>query len=242
LKKFFCFVLSLIAGSAAISQNNAPQPYVATYAATFRGIEGGNLRMELRRDEPSGHYIFETRAKPTVLASLFVSSDAFERTTLENTAEGLRPIAWEADDGRSGVKKDGKLQFNWQEHTVSGIYEGKPVSLPLPEGAGQLQTIQLAAMQKMQLGKEPGTLKMVNGDEIQEFSYARVGAETLDTKLGKLDTVIYESIRPGSNRVSRIWHAPSLGYIPVKAEQIRKGKLETVLTLVALERDGKSQK
>jgi len=240
LKKCFCLMLCLIASGAAVAQNNVPEPYVATYAATFRGIEGGTLRMELRREEPSGHYIFETRAKPTALASFFVSRDAFERTTLELAADGLRPIAWEADDGRSGVKKDGKLQFNWQEHTVTGIYEGKPVSLPLQAATGQLQTIQLAAMQKMQAGREPGILAMLNGNQVQEYSYARVGAETLDTRLGRLDTVIYESIRQGgSSRVSRIWHAPSLGYIPVRAEQIRKGKVETVITLIELTRDGK---
>jgi hypothetical protein len=247
LKSFFCLLLSLIGCTVASGQDSTQQPtvpqptmlqsYVATYSASFRGIDGGTLRMELRRDPATGHYTFETRANPTVLASFFVSSNAFERTTLEVAATGLRPIGWEADDGRSGVKNDGKLQFNWQEHNVSGSFEGKPVSLPLAEGTAELQTIQLAAMFKMQNSQEPTAFAVVNGDKIQEYSYARVGTETLDTKLGKLDTTIYESARKGSSRVSRIWHAPSLGFVPVKAEQIRKGKVETVLILITLKRD-----
>ena len=53
---------------------------------------------------------------------------------------------------------------------------------------------------------------------------------------GKVDTIIYESTRPKSDRVSRVWHAPSLGFTAVRVEQIRKGKTETVMTLVSYER------
>ena len=88
-------------------------------------------------------------------------------------------------------------------------------------------------------GQEPGAITVVNGNKLQQYSYARARTETLDTKFGKLETVVYESARAGSNRVSRIWHAPSLGFVPVRAEQIRKGKVETVLVLVGLEQDGK---
>ena len=47
--------------------------------------------------------------------------------------------------------------------------------------------------------------------------------------------MIYESTRDGSSRVSRFWLAPQFDYAPVRAEQIRKGKVETVMTLVSWE-------
>ena len=72
----------------------------------------------------------------------------------------------------------------------------------------------------------------MNGDKTREYTYKRGDTEQLDTKIGKLETVIYESTRPGSNRVSKVWHAPKLEYLPVRAEQIRKGKVETVMQLV----------
>jgi len=36
--------------------------------------------------------------------------------------------------------------------------------------------------------------------------------------------------------VSKMWHAPSLGYIPVQAIQYRKGNPEVQMKLVRLER------
>lgn len=244
-------LLSLPAGTTANTSADTPanapanevsgastvlQPFTATYAVSFRGIEAGTLNMTLRRDAASGHYIFETNANPSVLARLFISRDASERSVLEQTPDGVRPLSWEADDGKSGVKGDGKLQFNWETNTVTGSFEGKPVSLPLTPGVLDRQSIQLGPMAALLDGREPGTIAMVNGDNIRHYTYTRGKTETMDTKLGKLETIVYESTRPNSNRVSRVWHAPSLEYVPVKAEQIRKGKVETVMTLIALER------
>jgi len=228
-------VLGFAATAASAQTAIAPQPFVATYTVSYRGIEGGTLRMELRRDASNGHYIFETRANPNALARLFISRDAIERTVLEVTADGIRPLLWETEDGKSGSKGDGRLQFNWAGQTVSGTYEGKPVELPLKPGVEDRLSIQIVAMTALLRGKEPGTIEMVNGSSIREYTYARGQTQMLDTKFGKLDTVVYESTRTGSNRVSRVWHAPSLEYLPVRAEQVRKGKVETVMVLTALE-------
>lgn len=226
-----------IAANAAFAQTAiAPQPFVAIYTVSYRGIEGGTLRMELRRDASNGHYIFETRANPNVLARFFISRDAVERTELEVTADGIRPLLWETEDGKSGNKGDGRLQFNWAEQTVTGTYEGKPVNLPLKPGMEDRLSIQIVAMTALLRGKEPGTIEMVNGDSVREYTYTRGKTESLETKLGKFDTIVYESTRPNSNRVSRVWHAAALEYLPVRAEQVRKGKVETVMVLTALER------
>lgn len=226
----------LLLGNAALASPVVPQPFVATYAVTFRGLNGGTLRMEWRPGEKAGQYIFETRANPSTLASFFVSKNAVERSVVEVAPEGLRPVSWFADDGRSGHDDDGKLQFDWAAQRVTGESEGKPVSLPTEPGMQDRMSMQVAVMASLLQGKEPGEIAMLNDDHIRRYSYTRTGAATMDTALGKIDTVIYESTRPNSNRLSRMWHAPSLGYVPVRLEQVRKGKVETVMTLVSVER------
>lgn len=240
LARFACVCCALWIGavpaqSQAAASADAPQPFSATYVVSYRGIEGGTLRMDLRHAAATGHYVFETHVNPNVLARLFIGRDAVERTVLELTPQGMRPLSWETNDGKSGNKGDGRLQFNWQTHRVTGTYEGKPVDLPLAPGTRDRLSIQIVAMTALLRGEQPSTISMVNGDSIKEYTYTRGATEVLDTRLGKLDTVIFESTRTGSNRVSRVWHAPSLEYLPVRAEQIRKGKVETVMTLVTLE-------
>lgn len=237
-------VFSVVLGCALVFSSTAsraaaatvPQPFVATYAVTFRGLSGGTLRMELRPDPQPGRYVFETRANPSTLARLFVSRDAIERSVLEVTAEGMRPLSWFADDAKSSADGDGNLQFDWTAQRITGEAKGKTVALSTEPGLQDRMSMQVGVMSALLQGKEPGTIAMINDDTIKHYAYTRSGTATLDTTLGKIDTVIYESTRPGSNRLSRMWHAPSLDYLPVRLEQVRKGKVETVMTLVALER------
>lgn len=223
--------------SSAHATPAVPQPFVATYSVSFRGIGAGTLRMEWRRDGQSNRYVFETHANPSTLARLVVSDTAFERTTLELTDDGLRPLSWAADDGRSGEKGNGSLQFDWTAKIASGTYDGQPVKLPLEPGMQDRLSIQIGAMVALIGGHEPGTIAMINGDSIRHYTYTRGQSETVQSKLGALETIVYESTRPNSNRVSRVWHVPSLEYLPARAEQVRKGKVETVMTLIALTRE-----
>ena len=227
-------VLTAMLSTAAYAQSGIPEPFTATYAVTFRGLNGGTLEMHWRRDAQSGRYIFETGAHPSTLARFFVSSDAFERTTFETSGDGLRPVLWETEDGKAGDKGDGRLEFDWNTKRITGTFEGKPVDLPLEPGTLDRTSIQLGVMMSLLRGQEPGTITMVNGDDLRSYTYTRVKKESMSTKLGSYDAVVYESTRPGSNRVSRVWHAAALGYVPVRAEQIRKGKVETVMELIAL--------
>ncbi|MFL6576119.1 MAG: DUF3108 domain-containing protein [Povalibacter sp.] len=234
--------VGLLSASAAHAQSKIPEPFTATYAVTFRGISGGNLIMQWRHDAQNGHYIFETHANPSTLARLFVSGAAYERTTLETTPEGVRPIQWEVDDGKSGDKNDGKLEFNWSAKTATGTYEGKPVSLQLEPGMVDRQSIQIGVMINLLRGEEPGSVDMVNGDSVRRYTYTRIKTESVTTKLGTFDAVVYESTRPNSSRVSRVWHAAALGFVPVRAEQVRKGKVETVMELIELTKGDPSPK
>ena len=229
-------MLVLAAATPLRAAPTLPQPFVATYAVSFRGISAGTLTMEWRRDTQPDRYVFETKANPSTLAKLVVSDSAFERTQLEVTDDGLRPLSWEANDGRSGVKGDGKLEFDWTSKTVSGTYEGESVKFPLEPGMQDRLSIQLGVMASLLAGHEPGTIAMINGDSIRHYTYTRGKSEPVQSKLGTLETVVYESTRPNSNRLSRVWHTPSLEYLPARAEQIRKGKVETVMTLIEVKK------
>jgi hypothetical protein len=225
-----------LAGTAVTQASElTPQPFTARYEVTYRGINAGSLRMAFKGDADSGNFVYETRAEPTFLARLVVSGDALERSVMEINADGVRPISWKLDDAKAGNKRDGTLHFDWHQKTVSGEIEGKSISLPAEPHLQDRLSVQIDVMTKLQRGQEPGTIPLIDDERIKQYSYTRGATGSLDTSLGPLETVIYESTRPGSKRVSRVWHAPRLGYLPVRAEQIRKGKVETVMVLKSME-------
>jgi hypothetical protein len=210
----------------------APHPFVATYAVSYRGLSAGNLTFRFTRD-PNGRYVYETHADPSMLASLFVSRAAVERSVMEIGPDGVRPLDWSIDDGKSSSKGDGSLHFDWDRNTVTGTVEDKPVSVPTEPGLQDRSSLQIAVTTQLLRGVEPGTVTFIDNNEVKRYTYTRKEGAKLDSPLGNLDTVIYESTREGSSRLSRFWIAPSLEYLPARAEQVRKGKVETVMVLTS---------
>jgi hypothetical protein len=228
-----CAVMSASHSRADVT---ALQPFTATYAVSYRGMGAGTLQTQLQRDPQTGQYTFETRVNPSFLARFAVSRNASERSVMQIDHDVVRPLEWRMDDGKSGSTGDGTLSFDWAQHAVTGDYKGAPVTLTTEAGLQDRQSVQVQVIFDLLSGREPGELPMINDDKIKQYAYTRGSSTEVQTKLGKVEAILYESTRPGSSRVSRVWHAPSMGFVPVRAEQVRKGKVETVMTLISLER------
>ncbi|WP_027713699.1 DUF3108 domain-containing protein [Desulfuromonas sp. TF] len=214
-----------------------PEPYTAVYSVSYRGLHAGLLHFELKSGEP-GMYVYESHAEPSLLARLVVSSQAVERSVMQIDGNGVQPLYWFMEDGKSGHEDDGVLEFTWDKELVTGEVEGTRVELPTEPGLQDRLSIQIEVMTALLRTEEPGTIPMIDEDKIKRYSYTRAGTERIATKMGEFETVIYESTRPGSSRLSRIWHAPALGYIPARAVQLRKGNVETEMELVKVKRKG----
>lgn len=212
-----------------------PSPFVATYSVSYRGIGAGQLTFALKPTDKEGRFIYETTADPSFLARLIVSRAAVERSELQMDEQGVRPLHWMLSDGKSSDEDDGVLTFDWQDNVVTGTIEREAIELPMQPGLQDRLSIQLSVMTSLMRGAEPGTVPLIDDNRIKHYTYTKTGEATLDTALGSIDTVIYESTRKGSSRVARFWMAPKFDYLPVRAEQERKGKVETVMVIEALE-------
>jgi hypothetical protein len=227
---------TVLVASSAHAGAAVPRPFSATYAVSFRGIGAGSITFDFARDAATGRYIYETHASPSTLARLFVSKAAMERSVMEIDDSGTRPIDWQLDDGKSGNEGDGELHFDWSHNRVTGTVEGKPVDLAAEPGTQDRSSISISVATALLRGVEPGTIPLIDDNRIKRYIYTKKETATIDSALGKLETVLYESTREGgSSRTSRFWMAPSLEFLPVRAEQVRKGKVETVMVLQKLE-------
>jgi hypothetical protein len=210
------------------------KPFVGTYSVEYRGIRAGNLDFVLR--QANGRYIYESVAHPRGLAKLVVNSKTREATEFVVVNGMITPQAYELDDGTSDTDEDTRLTFDWNANKARGTHEDQPIELPLSPGVQDRMSAQVAVMQALLAGKQLDNQTFIDRDALKEYTYVRLREEKLKTQLGEIDTVVYSSSRPGSNRVSRLWYAPSLGFTPVRGEQERKGKIETVFEIQKLVR------
>lgn len=227
-------ILALCAGSASAQSDLGVQPYTGTYSVVYRGIRAGTIDFILRAD--ADHYVYEMRSHPRGLARMVVNDNVREASEFTVDKGAIKPRYYELDDGSKSTADDTRLKFDWSARKASGTHEDKPVEIALAEGVQDRMSAQVVVMQWLLAGKQPDKLAFIDRDALKEYSYTKIKEEKLKTALGELDTVVYASSRPGSNRVSRLWYAPSLGFTPVRGEQERKGKIETVFEIQKLVR------
>jgi hypothetical protein len=195
----------------------ALSPFVAAYDWSWHGAVVAVSTFKLERRE-GNTWIYSSSTEPRGLGILYPMRPRL-RSVLRVTDHSVQPLNYHATDGTSANERGADVTFDWDSGRASGVYEGVPVDLALQSGLQDDLSIQIALLYALRQGRAPGNLSMIEKNSIREYSYQRQGTETVDTSLGRLDTVVYASNHPGSPRVTRFWCAPAKGYVPVRIEQ-----------------------
>ena len=148
----------------------------------------------------------------------------------------VQPLRFRGDDGSPSTDQDVSLDFDWNAHRVRGVAEKKSVDLALKPDTQDPMSVQIELMLALGRQQVPASVWLADKDEIKEFLYTSEGTQRLKTALGELDTLVLASRRPGGNRITRMWFAPSLGYVPVQAQRTRDGKTEWTMVVKTLKR------
>jgi len=229
---------SLVGGESATAQTAAegmPQPFTATYAVSWNGIVAGSATLELAREDEH-RYLYRSVISAAGLVRLVFPDDILQSSRFSFSGGLLQPIEYSATDGSRDHKHDIQLRFDPATARITGIANLTPVDIPLKPATFDPMSVQIATMRSLASGRDPTHFLMVDQNEIKDYTYTHEGNAVLDTDLGKLDTVIWTSSRPESDRMTRMWYAPSLGYLPVRAEQLRGGKPQLRMDIRSLTR------
>jgi hypothetical protein len=211
------------------------KPFIARYGIVWRGFNAGTTELELSR-AADGEFIYASRANARGLFRAVFSEEITQTSWFTLVNGDVRPVRYRADDGTDDTDRDISVDFDWVGGHAGGTAENKAVEVTLESGTQDAMSIQMALMRDLLNGKKPTTYRMLDKDQIKEYSYTYEGEARLKTILGELDTVIYRSQRTGSKRVTRTWYAPSLGYVAVRGEQVREGKREWLMEIRSLDR------
>jgi hypothetical protein len=206
--------------------------YEATYRVEYKGIYAGNALFALHFDAERQRYVFESRTQARGLAKLIRRHPAVERSEFLVRDGKIVPLQYAFDDGTRKGKRSNRIVFDWDRGVAMSTYKGITAEVPVKPGTLDRMTMQTAVMRDMGLPAGPAGYVLVDGNELKRYRYELVGTTNTDSALGSLLTKQYRQIREGgSSRQLQIWVAPSLNYMPVRMEQQRQGKTETVFTL-----------
>lgn len=233
MKKIMLALAMFVAVSVQAAPPDVFQPRTDRYDVSWGAIGLGEGTISLSALPGGNCYRFETVTKPLAIVRWTYGSP---RETSEFCVEDgqIRPRHFEYHNDKRA--KDGfTLDFDHQAAKVKAIKNGEIKIRELPEQAYDRFLIQLVVRQWVianagQPDTPPLEVKMVDHRRIKTYRFEIAGAEKLDTPAGRFDTLLVQRIDDPDNSL-RFWVAPSLGYVPVKVQQIEKGETKLQMLL-----------
>ncbi len=225
-----------LAAAPAPPESPVPlRPFQTSYEVSWHGFTGGTASFELRADSP-GSWTYINRNRPSGLFRLVPKASLTLTSRMSVDPAAVRPLLFTATTS-DGDETKAELHFDWGANRARGYFDERPIDMALKPGVQDDLSVQVALINALANGQVPAGISLFDPNGIRDYDYSEVGTETLQTPAGELATVIYRSHKQNSPRSTRFWCAPALGYIPVKAEQQYKGKVEWTMKLLSVHRD-----
>lgn len=201
-------------------------PHTAEYKVKI-SVLSGRLNTELR--ETQDGYVASHVVKPTGLAKV-LGGHISVRSEFTTADDGVRPVAFREID-TIGDEPETNIRFDWATNQAIGTVGDDAVNLQLDGLSHDNVSIQYELMHDLLNGGPSETYVLFDVDKMRIANVRNIGTKSFKTKAGRYEAVGIQHQKEGSSRVTTLWCAPELGYLPVVIEQHRKGKLNFRATL-----------
>lgn len=200
----------------------------ARYQASWNGIHLGEIRIQLSR-EGAFCYLYRSETRPTRMVRMFYGQPR-EISRFCIVDGEVRPVSFRYEAGKDSYA----LEFDWIAGEVRGVGEPRPLPDNAQDRFGMQQAVRLWLLQQSPEPPEDGfRFTMVEDDRMREYHLLVTRQETVSVPHGDHPALLLE--RQDSDRLNRFWVSAEVGYMPVKVETGRDGKVQLRMQLTAFE-------
>lgn len=231
MKTLLVLALALAAGSAVAAP---PMPsFKAEYAASRNGKELGRTTIELV-DNHDATWTLRTSTVGTAGLARMAGLDVVEESRLRWRGERPETLAYDFRQEAALRSKRRSATFDWSRNEVHMRDGDSDVRYALVDGTVDRHALTMALVNDLARGVAPSTYKVAMKDAIEDVRYIDCGTVGVTVPAGRYDTRCLE--RKREKRTSKSWFAASVGWLPVRIEQVEKGGETITLELVSLKR------
>jgi len=225
-----CTVVLACTATLAIPAVAAPSltPHVAEYKVKISML-GGQLNTELKLTETG--YVATHVIKPTGLSRIVSRGKISETSEFDALSDGIRPRVYSSIDTISRDKNRVSVRFDWDTGEARGTVDGEEVVSIMNDLAYDRVSIQYELMHDLLSEGPSDNYTMFEIDRLRSVKVRNIGVRKVKVPAGQFDVIGIQHQAEGSKRVTTLWCAEELDYLPVIIEQHRKGKLRVRATL-----------
>ena len=210
-------IIFLSYASQLHAKENLPPPFEASYTIFKKGTEVAKLHRSLSRLD-NGEYIYRSETNSTGLVSIFYKLHILEESHWRLRDQRIEPIDYSYQRIKKKKESHKRTVFDWKNHQVNTFVNGKKSTLELIQGMTDKLLYQIDMMRDLEMGHYPVSYTIVDGVKIKTYSFEYLGEESLETPIGKLNTIKIIRQKPGKKGNLILWCAGKLHFLPVKVE------------------------
>jgi hypothetical protein len=218
----FVAAAALLQPQAVVHAEETLTPHKATYDVKI-SVLGGTLVSEVTKADPG--FMANTVIRATGMSRMIARGAIQESSYFLLEADGVRPTQYRSIDTLSTEDETVTLDFNWRERTVHGVVNDETFDDQLESRVHDRVSIQYELMLDLLSGKAAEQYWLLDGDELKRLNVNNIGTRTVKVPYGEFEAVGIQHSKENSTRVTTLWCAEELDYLPVIIEQHRKGKL-----------------
>lgn len=234
----FALLLLPMLNGAAVNAPITLEPHRVEYNVEISILNG---RLSTTVASVGGGFMANSVIEPVGFSKLVARGSIQESSFFLTDAEGVRPERYRSVDTLSSDDQTVTFDFDWAEQRADGTIDGEPVAFELDGRVHDRVSIQYQLMLDLLTGGAQEAYVMLDADELKHLEVKNIGSRTVKVPYGTFDVIGIQHGEQDSSRVTVLWCAEELGYLPVVIEQRRDGKVHVraVMTEYELLPEGK---
>jgi uncharacterized protein YxeA len=196
----------------AIAKTTTPTPFIAQYKATYNGSEFEDIVSRKLERLPDGTYRHSYSADHLLYF-------LHEESQLELKGCNVQPLHYISRRGNVFRKREKSIDFDWNQRTASYNDEGKKGEFKLVADTVDPMSVYLRIACQITSDLQVLTFPETDDDNVEMREYRTLGAETIETPDGKLDTIRIERVHKNKKRQTYLWLMTSNPVVVVRVRQ-----------------------
>ena len=224
---FIAMSVALFGFNLATTVAYAADPLLEPHSAEYKikiSVLGGKLNTQFERTADG--YMAQSHIRATGMSRIIAHGEIREQSWFVEAENGIRPSRYLSSDSLSKRGTDVDLSFNWDSSMVTGTIGGEDFETAIEGLLQDRVSLQYALMHDLMNGDYSDTYLLQDAEELKVLSVKSLGTKSVKVPFGQFDAIGLQHRAGTSSRVTTLWFAEELGYLPVMIEQHRKGKLQ----------------
>jgi hypothetical protein len=204
----------------------APLPsFTATFQIMRDSLRLGTNEVALTVEE-NGDYRYESHTWPSGWISWLLKEDLRELSRGIMNHEGIHPLFYRYMRSGRRTTRTAELTFDWKTSTVVNNVDDSRWEMTIPAGTLDKLATQLGIMLELQNGASEKTFAVADGGKLKQYAFQAIGTETVELPAGSFETVKLHRVGDSTQKLTYIWCAPELHYLPVRILQRNEDQSE----------------